>query len=78
MARTKGSVNKSTQEIKSIFAECEAEGSIDWKKLFVALYKRGLKPGGDKSATLLVEYKFGKAPQPIVGDGENPIIIHVD
>ena len=70
MASRKGSLNKSTLEIKQIFAQCEQDKTIDWVKLFGALYKRSLQRGGDKAAQILVEYKFGKAPQPMEHSGE--------
>lgn len=57
--------NKTTAEMKNIFEKCEKSGKINWEKLFIALYKRGLKKGGDKAAQTVLEYKFGKASQSI-------------
>ena len=69
MASRKGSPNKSTYEIQAIFTKCENEGKINWEKFLPSfshlVYQRSLKRGGDKAAQIIVEYKFGKAPQPM-------------
>jgi hypothetical protein len=71
MASRKGSENKSTAQVKAL-----VQSQVDFVKLIKAAEKRALK-GSSVDFKTLMEYGFGKAPQPLEHSGEITIPIKI-
>lgn len=68
--RPTGSKNKRFYDAKGLLDKCVTED--DWKEIFNAMKVRA-KTGDDKSAKILLEYRFGKPSQEVINIQTEPI-----
>jgi hypothetical protein len=71
MASRLGSENKSTAQVKQL-----VQSQVNFKKLIKAAEMRALK-GSSVDFKTLMEYGFGKAPQPLEHSGEIKLPIKI-
>lgn len=69
--RKAGVPNRSTQEIKAIIHRV-----VNFEQLCESLAEASMS-GNILAARLLLEYGFGKAPQPITGEGGGPVAVQI-